>query len=354
MPLERPVSQLAREYEAHSRLFDAQPPLTRHFLDRQAAALAAALSQDSGPIRYQLPNRITLEGGELVDLEVARRKRTVGRFSTRCERRDHLVHSLNSLEQSLNPALAACGCLLRYALGRHMLYQLLPDGRDVRYLPESSDDIPSIPVGETRPGALLAASDAAAEAETARPDGDQCQVPYVDAARRFYLPQWVALGEEDRLLVNSFEEAEACVASLQKAVYILQDAAAVCPSLVSDETYQRKRAGLLGQLVNQGRALARAYSREIVARIRSRAASGTLNRGLRLSLPFFDDEELSLRTYPVEVIPYGRILFVPAFVARAMRLSEKQVRHDFRFNPSTRKHLLAQLASIEHAFNGHS
>ena len=45
---------------------------------------------------------------------------------------------------------------------------------------------------------------------------------------------------------------------------------------------------------------------------------------------------------------------LPAFVVRAMRLSETQVRRDAHFSPSTRKHLLAQLTSIESAFNGHS
>jgi hypothetical protein len=353
MSQDRPASRLAREYEAASRLFDAQPTLTRRFLDQQAAALAAALDR-GGPIRYQLPDKIILEGGESLALEAARRKRAVGRFSGHRERRERLIQSLNTLEQSLNPALSTCGCLLRYTLARHMLYQLLPDGRDVNYLPEGGDDIPSIPVGEVRPGALLAAGDAAAEAGMARLDRDRLQVPYVDAARRFYLPQWVAFGEGDCLLTGSFEEAEACVASLQKAVCILEEAVAVCPSLVADETYQRKRAGLLGQLVNQGRALARAQTGEIVARIRGRAEAGTLNRGLRLLLPYFDDESLSIRTYPVEVIPDGRIMFVPAFVVRAMRLSEKQVRHDRRFNPSTRNHLLAQLTSIEQAFNGRS
>jgi hypothetical protein len=351
MPLERPVSQLAREYEALSRLFDAQPTLTRHFLDQQAATIAAALAQDGRVIRFQLPDRIILEGGESLDLAPAARRRSVGGGA---KRRERLTQYLDSLEHSLNPALAVCGKLFRYTLARHLLYQLLPDGPNVHYLPESSDDIPSIPAGEARRAALLAATDAVAEAEAAVPDRDRLQVPYVEAARRFYLPQWVAFGEDDRLLARSLEEAEACVASLQKAVGILQEAAAVCPSLVADETYQRKRAGLLGQLVNQGRALARAYTREIVAKVRSRAAAGTLNRGLRLSLPYFNDEELALRTYPVEVIPDGRILFVPAFVVRAMRLSEAQVRRDFHFSPSTRKHLLAQLTSIESAFNGHS
>jgi len=354
MSLERPVSQLAREYERLSRLFAAQPPLTRHFLDQQAAAIAAALERDGSPIRYQLPDQIILEGGESLTLAPVIRKRLVGRSSDRQDRWERLTQSLNSLEESLNPALAACGSLMRYTLARHVLYHLLPDGREVCYLAASPDDIPSIPTGEIQPAAILAASDAVADAGVVNPDSNLLQVPYVDAARRFYLPQWVAFGEDDRLLFGSLEEAKACIASLRNAVHLLQNAAAFCPSLVVDETYQRKRTGLLGQLVNQGRALARAYTREMVAKIRSRAAAGTLNRGFNLSLSYFDDEALSLRTCPIEVIPTGRIMFVPAFVVLAMRRAEEKVRGDYHINPSTRKHLLAQLTTIESAFNGHS
>lgn len=355
--LDRHSSQLAREYEGLERLFSAQPAMTRHFLDSQAGSVLAGLEGSGTRIRFLLPDQIRLEGGETVTIPASSRARHVGGLiarMARAKRLSLLIRSLNDLEAGLNPALSVCGQLMRYALAHHLVYSRLPDGRPVQYRPESGEDIPSIPIGEAAPAGLLAGSDAVVEEDEPGPVQDRLQVPYVDAARRFYLPQWVAIGDEDRLLVGSLAEAEATLASLRGAVRLLEQAIAICPSLVADATYQRKRAGLLGQVVNQGRALARVHTHEIVSRIRSRSSAGSLNRGLSLSLPYFDDDSLSLQSYPVEVIPDGRILFVPAFVVRAMRLSQAKVRQDPHLGPTTRRHLLVQLASIESAFNGHS
>jgi hypothetical protein len=138
---------------------------------------------------------------------------------------------------------------------------------------------------------------------------------------------------------------------LQNAIRILQDAEDICLSIVADENYQRKRAGLLGQLVNQGRALARYYTRQIITRIHARVESGGLNRGLQLSLPYFEINDLSLHLYPIDIIPKGRVMFIPEFVVLAMQLTAWKVQQDPQINTSSRRHLLAQLASIESAFN---
>jgi hypothetical protein len=51
-----------------------------------------------------------------------------------------------------------------------------------------------------------------------------------------------------------------------------------------------------------------------------------------------------------EIIPTGRIMFVPAFVVRASRGEQAKVAQDTRLNASTRKHLLVQLKALEIAF----
>jgi hypothetical protein len=348
-------SQLAHEYEQLGHLFDLQPGMTRHFLDSQAGSILAALEGNAPRIRFQLPDLILLEAGESVAIPAGSRPRRVGGLFLRASRADRfqqVVQALTELEHSLNPALSICGRLLRYALARTLVYSLLPDGHPVDYRCEPGDDIPSIPVGSQQPGAVLSRTDAVAEEHGEAEDRQQ--VPFVDAARRFYVPQWVAFGDGDRLLAGSLGEAEATIASLRHAVGLLEEALDLCPGIVADPAYQRKRTGLLGQLINQGRALARAQADEIIAKIQHRAAAGSLNRGLSFSLTYFDDASLSLKTYPVEIIPNGRIMFIPAFVVRAMRLYEKKVRSDMLLTPSTRKHLLAEMTSIESAFNGHS
>ncbi len=176
-------------------------------------------------------------------------------------------------------------------------------------------------------------------------------MPYVEAARRFYLPQWVAFDDKGRLVVGSVNEAEADIASMQRYLSVLHAAVGLAPYMVADEEYQRKRYGILGQLVNQGRALARYEVEEIIRTIQRRAASHDLNRGLSLSLPYFNDQTLAMENYSFEVIPAGRIMFVPAFVVRAAREQEAKIAQDTRLSQSTRKHLLTELRTLEQAFS---
>jgi hypothetical protein len=176
-------------------------------------------------------------------------------------------------------------------------------------------------------------------------------VPYVPAARRFYLPQWVAFDDQDGLLVSSVSEAEAHIASMQRFLRILHSAASLAPYMLADELYQRKRYGMLGQLVNQGRALARFETREIVDTVLRRSVAHDLNRGLSISLPYFDDQFLEMKTHDFDVIPAGRVMFVPAFVVLATRKEQAKVDQDTRLSRSTRNHLLNELQLLEGSFS---
>jgi hypothetical protein len=145
-------------------------------------------------------------------------------------------------------------------------------------------------------------------------------------------------------------EAEADIASMQRYLSVLHAAVGLAPYMVADEEYQRKRYGILGQLVNQGRALAIYEVQEIIRTIKRRASAHDLNRGLSLSLPYFNDQTLQMENYGFEVIPAGRIMFIPAFVVRAAREQEAKIAQDTRLSQSTRKHLLDELRTLEHAF----
>jgi hypothetical protein len=89
---------------------------------------------------------------------------------------------------------------------------------------------------------------------------------------------------------------------------------------------------------------------ETVQTIRRRAASHDLDRGLSLSLPYFNDQTLSKEEYNFDVIPAGRVMFVPAFVVLAVRAQGAKVAQDTRMSKSTRKHLLAELGLLEQIF----
>lgn len=358
--LSEPPAPLKNEYEYKRALFAAQPGIVQRFIEAQARQVADALVDHQPYVKFSLPDRVVVDLPRIdqpatVTVPPEAREQNVGGFKNRLLRRDvreEVRHRLNELEQSPDQAISTSASLLRFGIAQHFVYTMLPSGRSVKYHTAEDESIPSIPVEGLEPkSAITQDSDAIVE-EGAQENGrGELQVPYVPAARRFYLPQWVSFDEEDRLLVGSTREAEAHIASMQRYVAILHAASSIAPYFIADDTYQKKRYGMLGQLVNQGRALARHKTREIIATIKERAAAGSLNRGLSLSLPYFDDQELALNLLNMEVIPAGRIMFVPAFVVRAAREEAAKRAQDTRFNHSTRKHILGILSMLEAAFH---
>jgi len=354
------TSQLRQEFEAQRSLFRAQPPIIQRFLEAQARQLGEAILQKSPQVHFKLPDRVICETagkGALAPVPVpdSFREQMAGGLLDRMTRGDvraGLNQRLAELEESSEKSVTVSAALIRYSTASFMVHGMLPAGRSVTYAAAEGEEIPTIPVGdELEPeSAITATTDAIAEEGAGETGRGELIVPYVPAARRFYLPQWVAFDNQDQLLVNSVLEAEAHLASMQRYVKILHSAFAMAPYILVDEDYQQKRYGMLGQLVNQGRALARYEVGEIIHTIKQRAAAQDLNRGLSLSLPYFDDQALEMRNHDFEVIPAGRIMFVPAFVVRSSRQEQVKVAQDTRLSPSTRKHLIAELKTLEQAF----
>ena len=355
-----PISEsFQNEYKHQEALFKIQPAIIQRFLEAQARQLADAFIQRVASVRFSLPDRVICDvsGSESSAVMVPQsvRDQSVGSLRDRFVHND--VHAtlrerLSQLEQSPDHAISVGAALVRHATALHMVYNILPSGRSVTYIPEEGEEIPSIPEASVMEpeSAITAETDAIAE-EGKDDDGrGNLLVPYVAAARHFYLPQWVAFGENDKLLVGSVHEAEAHVASMQRFLTVIFAARSLAPYVIVDEEYQRKRYGMMGQLINQGRALARYQLREIIQTIKERAAAQSLNRGLSLKLPYFDDQDLRIEFQNFVVIPAGRIMFVPGFVVRAAREEQVKVDQDTRFSSSTRKHILTELKMLEDAF----
>ncbi|OGO33490.1 MAG: hypothetical protein A2W35_18275 [Chloroflexi bacterium RBG_16_57_11] len=358
-----PASLLVQEYQRWQALFQAQPALTQRFYEVQAQALADALIQPMSSARFAFPERVVLsvssEGkvGSIATIPQTEREQLVGGLRERLSRATLgvvLRQRLDELEASRNKGVSTGAGLLRFATAGHLVHERLPSGRVVTYLTAEGEEIPSIPAEAKAEAAsaIIATTDAIAEEDTEDMDGARGEllVPYVPAARRFFLPQWVAFDEQDHLLVNSVNEAEASIVSMQRYLKILHASVALAPYMVADEIYQRKRYGMLGQLINQGRALARYETGEIIATIWRRAAAHDLNRGLSLSLPFFDDQDLEVKSHDFDVIPAGRVMFVPGFVVLAARREQAKVDQDTRLSRSTRMHLYNELQMLASTF----
>lgn len=353
-------AELINELAQKQALYEAQPTILRRFLEAQAHHIAQALTEHLPQVKFSLPDRVVIDVPQLgqaapVAVPPAVREQTLGGLRNRisgADVREAARHHLTQLEQSPDHAIATSASLLRFAAAMDMVHNMLPAGRSVEYRPDGDEEIATLPVADLEPeSAITQASDAIAEEGKSDEGRGDLQVPFVPAARRFYLPQWVSFDEKDALLVGSLKEAEANLASMQRYVEILHAASSLASYILADEEYQKKRYGMLGQLINQGRALARYKTGEIIRTIRQRAEAGNLNRGLSLTLPYYDDQELTMNSLALEVIPAGRIMFVPAFVARAAREEAAKRLQDTRFNASTRKHLLKVLSMLEMAFS---
>lgn len=349
---------LAQEYAGWQSLFEAQPALVQRFLETQARSLAEALLLPASQARFRLPDRIVISPDDPAEspLPSEQREHTAGGLIGRLTRGSltaTLRQRLDELEACPTTCVSASAGLLRFATVTQLVGSMLPSGRSVRYLADADEEVPSLPAEDVQDSvtALTAATDAIAEEPRQHQEhSGELLVPYVAAARRFFLPQWVAFDEQDRLLVRSLAEAEACVASMQRYVRTLHTAISLAPYMLADAEYQHKRYGMLGQLINQGRALARFETRQVILKIKQRVANDDLNRGLSLSLPYFDDQSLELVTHDFDVIPAGRIMFIPAFVVLAVHKELAKVEQDTRLNPSTRKHLHTELVMLSDAF----
>ena len=351
-------SPLHLEYEEQTRLFDVQPNMIHVFLESQARKIADAVVRNQSQVNFNLPDRVMLNdspSGLLTPVSAQFREQVVGSVISRLARTDTrtmLRQRLDELESSGKPAVSTASRLIRHATVTYMVNTMLPAGLSIQYSTLEDEEIPTVPIKDQTQleSAITQASDAIAEESAPDEKRGELQVPFVPYARRFYLPQWIALDDQGQLLVNSINEAEAHIASMQSFLFTLHSAVSLAPYMIADAEYQRKRYGMLGQLINQGRALALYETMDMIQTIKHRAAAHDLNRGLSLSMPYFDDQDLEMRLCNFEVIPAGRIMFVPAFVVRGARQQQVKVAQDTRLSHSTRKYLLAELSALETAF----
>lgn len=349
---EEPVAQskpidisnlLVKEYRFWNVWLDRQTETERMKIINQADNLANALLQGKkaaiitypGELIFPVYGSATNDTKEWVISEAG--KNIVVQRKHRWFASENFLQTIEKqfscLEGSADQGIAAFGGLLRFATSHALIYDRVPAGKEVIYSMISGEDIPSIP-------------------QTWQEDNPQANGSEAGYASRFYLPQWVAFDENGQLLVENIEAAEFCIASLQNYLGILRWAVMLAPYMVVDSVYRQKYYGILGQFVNQSRAICNYWTNEIIATIRRRSGSNRLNRGLSLTIPYFDDQAVVLRKLEFGIIPPGRVMFVPAFLIMAVQEQITMVRHNTTLNFSTRKHLLDQLERIVKSFEG--
>ena len=303
--------------------FQNQSRETQKFLWEQAARIGAALTEPQGEVRFGLPETVVWPGegkGEDFTVEVPAdfREQRVAGFLNRIPVKDvrsAFRRRLAQLENSGYSGVHASAVLLRFAVVQHIVHDLIPE-----------EIYACLPAGIADPG----------------PDPISPQ-----EGEGFHLEAAPENPEE----ADFIKAAEGNIIQLRRGINKLNQAVSLAPYMFADEEYQCKRDTLLTRLTSLGHAVAHHHVREIVRKIRHRADANDLNRGLRLSVPYFDDRVLEMKLHEFEVIPPGRTMFVPAFVAIAAANEQEKIGQQNSLSASTRVHLLAELKSLEQAFD---
>lgn len=352
---ENGTGKIRKEYEANQLLFSIQPDSVQRFLEGQASLITEQFLREQIPIHFSLPERVITKPfqADEVQIPVEQRNQVIGGFVNKIRHNDArfvLSEGLARLEQSSNQATAVGAMLVRYAIAIHLVHKMLPAGRSIRYKNADDEEIPTIPQDDQNESEIGLQKLINGNGKEVREEHSELQMTFLPPARKFFLPKWVAFGSQGELLVNSITVAEACLESMRHYIWILNIAVGLAPYIVVDDVFQQKRYGMLGQLINQGRAFAAYQCKEIIKKIHTRAKASGLNRGLWVSVPYFDDHDLVIKAYRFEVIPVGWILFIPAFVVRAAQMESAKIAQDIHLSSSTRKHLLGELRVLGQEF----
>ena len=180
---------------------------------------------------------------------------------------------------------------------------------------------------------------------------------YLLAANLFEdLPRLSEIAETDLIIPKGFHPANDTQLRFQQIESVIKKLMLIFtinPVLLEEENFLSYYNAVLAQWFQVGQAYAEHETLEIIRVIRQRAQGNSLNRGLSIELPYFDDQALELRTFYLEVIPPSRIVFEPAFVVDAVVRAKEQVEQDSTLSQWTRVHLLAELDLIQKSFAIH-
>jgi len=294
------------EYGLLQKLFYAQPLSVRCLLEIQASLIVKAILNSTAGVDITLPNQVVWKSAaskqtKRLQIPVKLRSQSIKGKNHRLSF-DDLIRFLDKSERSSESALSVYALLLRHAIGFYLTTNIMPS-----------------------------------------------TLPNERVEKENY-PQWLAFDYQNHLILDSIAEAQICIASLKQNLTIYEITSKVAPYFNREDHYRQKLNWLREQLINQGRALARYQTNQIIETIKKRASINSLNRGLNLSLPYFDDRTMEIKTYNFEVIPKGRIQFEPAYVWWVVREEQEKILMDKNLTQSTRNHLLLELKSLEEAF----
>ena len=335
------------ELENYQLLYNAQPAQIRNHLHQQGKQIVQDILDGLSWIQFSFPEYIYLTDG--VDsawnkcwIAPRYRQQQVGHRLLRHFHID-IIHALlerfDELQSSSHQAVVFCVRLLRFLMAKELLATLSNGEQIIRLSKENK--IPSLSQFSDHLISLRISFLNSSSETMSRVDRSN-QLDKISTDQVFTNDGLQKLHHSD-----DFPEI---FLELEISLRLLEIAFVIEPSIIEDPTFKQNYEFVITQYKSEGQAYARYQTMEIIRTIRERAAQNALNRGLSLSLPYFDDQALELRSYDFEVIPAGRILFEPYFVVQAAEEAKSRVSAERSYSESTKEHLLAELDLIQKSF----
>ncbi|PWH19344.1 MAG: hypothetical protein DDG59_03325 [Anaerolineae bacterium] len=292
----------------------------QHFV-AQAEQILQAIQKNRPSLEFSLPEKVVLVDPcthayreEIIPARY--RRQTIGRrlFQRGNSTLSIVLQRLSDLQSSAHLSLSLSANILRYWIARLWLNQL-PEGEA---LPENKGLNPS---------------------SEARPEVQR------------YFPEWLLFNSNGEPLFSTKAEAEQSIHAIEATLQSLLSAMAVDPTIVEEEAFRSRYMTLVTQMVEQGRAYCEYLTKSILSTIRKRQSQHTLNRGLSIHLPYFDDQLLEIRYLDLEVVPPGRIAFEEVFLIHAIQRAQESISKNSKLSLSTRQHILEELKLMETSFS---
>ena len=300
MSTESPAERLRQQYELlnwGTHALALQPAAVHAPIEQAAATIVSALLTPTYQFTLDLPSEIISDSSQVVKLNkpVTIRAGSLIRRMRRIACHDELLKKLIDLSRHSDPATAQIIRLVNYRAAALILTEHIPDAS------------------------------------------------MIAAMRAFDIKK--------QRLCSTDEEVEAIIDQLITYVQRMQIAEQLYPGWMASDVYTEKRATLLRQVTEQGRAFAHVQTVRLIEKLKQAWQQGTIGGGLTVFIPYMDEHTYQLRKFRVEVMPNARIPFRPDFVVSACRLAEREVRQNPQYAQATRWQLLAQLDLITQAFD---
>lgn len=340
---------LGRELHYKESLYRCQPQVIREFITTQARHIAQDIIDEVPRICYWLPDYIVLQDemrGTWHKAWIAPRyrKQHCGSHLLYGAKKDipyTLIKRFEELQSSANIAVATCAEILRYRVALELL-PTMPDSQN-EFMPPDDIILQNMPFLEVDLGQVYKSF-------------YKAEIPHwnsykFDEKKTFPNEDCILIGLDNYSLSAMNTTDEQFMSQIYNQIQLLATAFVIEPAVLEEARFQSFYSSVIHQWVIQCQAYVENLMKQIIQKIQRRVAENSLNRGLSLSLPYFDYQAMQINNLEIEIIPKARIPFRPEFIFQAVQETKEKINNDSKLDTETRSHLMEELDLLDKSFS---